>query len=58
MPCPHKSKILECKWCKQKVCVNCIDLNKHACPEISASVAAAKSNLAIKLPKVVASKVP
>lgn len=56
MPCPHKSKLIACKWCKQAVCVNCVDLNAHQCPEIAASIAAAKLTLETKLPKVVAPK--
>ena len=57
MPCLHKSKLLTCKWCNQGVCAKCVDLNTHQCPEIAASVAAAKLALEAKLPKVVAPKV-
>jgi len=34
MPCAHKLKLLNCKWCKQAVCVNCVDLNAHQCTEM------------------------
>jgi len=57
MPCAHKFKLLTCKWCRQPVCSRCVDLKAHDCPEIAASVAAAKLALEAKLPKVVAPRV-
>lgn len=57
MKCAHKHRLLSCKWCSQAVCANCLDLKAHACPNIAASLGAAKAKLASQLPKVVASKV-
>jgi len=39
------------------VCVKCVPLDKHDCPEIASSVAAAKAKLAAANPAVVKPKV-
>ena len=55
--CKRKPGLLKCKECSVMFCSGCIQLEIHACPEMSARKQALISNLESKLVKVIAPKI-
>ena len=55
--CQKKLGILKCKECSVMLCSNCILLETHKCPQLSARKEMLKSELESKLVKVVAPKI-
>ena len=58
--CKHCKKgmgIIKCKFCTLELCSNCIQLETHRCPQLSAKKEILIKNLEEKLVKVVAPKI-
>ena len=55
--CKKGLGILKCKHCTMDMCSNCIQLETHKCPQLSAKKQILIENLESKLVKVVAPKI-
>lgn len=58
LECTHKNRFLRCRECEGSFCCRCIQLEVHCCPKLDERSKIEKDNLAKKLVKVVAPKVP
>lgn len=55
--CKKGMSIIKCKYCTSDLCSNCIQLETHKCPQLSAKKEMLLENLQSKLVKVVAPKI-